>query len=133
MPSIASRRTLAILALAAVAAVAILACSLLVERNPMQCQTDSDCERFGGYPYCTEGVCVASGLGPAGCFRGTPSTEEELLNQCTTGTCVPYDNCAKLGVCSDSLPSLVSRPDAGVAPKPDLKPDSSKPDLQATE
>ena len=84
-------------------------CSLALDTESAQCTADADCERFGTYPVCQEGVCVPSGLGPQGCFRGTASSEEQFLNQCTRAECVPFDNCARLGLCSagDALPDLV--------------------------
>jgi hypothetical protein len=98
-----------------VAFMAAAGCSTLVERAPTQCKTDDDCIRFGGRPLCQAGICVASGLGPEGCFYGTPDTEDNLLNQCTTGKCEPYDNCGRLQLCSGAaLPPLVPQPDAGV-------------------
>ncbi|QSQ22454.1 hypothetical protein JY651_46305 [Pyxidicoccus parkwayensis] len=91
---------------------ALAGCSLALDTESAQCSTDADCERFGTYPLCQEGVCVPSGLGPQGCFRGNASTEEQFLNQCTRAECVPFDNCARLGLCnaSDPLPDLVPRP-----------------------
>jgi hypothetical protein len=43
-----------------------------------------------------------TGLGPPGCFFGTPSTKPEFANQCTTATVIPFDNCARLGACDDA-------------------------------
>jgi len=135
---VAVHRLVALAGLAAALALAA-GCSMLVERSPSQCKTDDDCTRFGGRPLCQAGVCVASGLGPEGCFYGTPVTEDNLLNQCTTGKCEPYDNCARLQLCSGAaLPSLVPQPDAGVpkdqgAPKDTAAPReaAAKPDTTA--
>ena len=44
-------------------------CSLLTDHSSVQCTRDEDCARYGQHPYCKQGVCVASGLGPEGCFR----------------------------------------------------------------
>jgi hypothetical protein len=63
---------------------------------------DSDCEQYGNHPFCKEGVCVDSGLGPPGCFFGTPMTQAEFANQCTTSTTTPYDNCKHLNLCDDN-------------------------------
>lgn len=73
-------------------------CSFLLDRSA-QCSTDDDCTRFGGHPYCQGGVCVPSGLGPDGCFSGTPTKQTDYLNACTTAANVPFDNCARLGLC----------------------------------
>ena len=70
-------------------------------------QDDDDCTRFGGHPLCQDGVCVL-GLGPEGCFAGTPTTQSEYLNACSTAANVPFDNCARLGLCdSMTLPATV--------------------------
>jgi phage tail protein X len=86
-------------------------CSLLVDHTSAQCETDDDCLRFGGRPFCQRGVCVPSGLGPEGCVIGTPKSQGDYLNACSTAACVPFDNCARLGLCT---------PDA--APPPGLDP-----------
>ena len=90
---------------------AVSGCSLIVERRAVQCTTDADCSTFGPHPFCIQNVCVESGLGPAGCFYGTPATDLQYLNQCSTG-CLAFDNCARLGLCSPSaeLPPLIPRP-----------------------
>lgn len=79
----------------------LVACSFLVEKTEVQCSTDADCQGFtqDAHPFCNSGVCVASGLGPSGCFFGTPTTQSSYLNQCTTSRCVPFDNCERLGLC----------------------------------
>jgi len=88
----------------------LAACSLVVDRNPDQCVSDKECERFSGHPVCVNRVCVASGLGPVGCFFGTPQKDAEFLNQCTTATALPFDNCKVLGLCSGALPPLKDPP-----------------------
>ena len=116
---VAMRRAAGLVSLVAGVALLTGACSLLVEKEQKQCVVDKDCQRFdaGSLPICSLGVCVASGLGPPGCFRGTPAREEELLNQCTTGKCVPFDNCARLRLCSGAaLPATKDPPPGGVAP-----------------
>ena len=98
--------------LASVFLMAAGGCSLALDTESAQCTTDADCEHFGTYPLCQEGVCVPSGLGPQGCFRGNASSEEQFLNQCTRAECQPFDNCARLGLCNpgEPLPDLVPRP-----------------------
>jgi hypothetical protein len=87
------------------------ACSVLVEDQTDQCAIDADCEEFGNHPYCIDGICVESGLGPPGCFLGEPATNEQFQNQCTSSQCEPFDNCTRLGLCSGSqLPPLVPPP-----------------------
>src|SRR5580658_1216981 len=89
-------------ALVGVTLLASGACTALIDRSATQCGTDSDCERFGGHPYCQGGVCVASGLGPADCFYGTPQQPSDFLNQCSTAQCLSFDNCQRLGLCGGS-------------------------------
>jgi len=48
---------------------------------------------------CSQGLCVNSGLGPLGCFAGTPATNDQYLNACTTAQNMPFDNCGRLGLC----------------------------------
>lgn len=95
------------------------ACSLLFDRSPEQCTTRQDCiaQGFTGTPVCEQGVCVATNLGPEGCFLGTPTTPAEFANQCTTAQCEAFDNCARLGICgpNDPLPQPVVPPDAGAS------------------
>jgi hypothetical protein len=81
-------------------AFALSGCSLIVDRSAAQCRSDGDCLRFGGHPSCKAGVCVPSLLGPDGCVLGPPQTEIDYLNHCSTATCVPFDNCGRLGLCS---------------------------------
>ena len=77
-------------------------CSLVLDKSETQCSTDTDCEHFGNHPFCQEGLCVASGLGPAGCFYGTPTTQDQFANQCTTAQTIPFDNCMRAGLCDDT-------------------------------
>jgi ABC-type phosphate transport system substrate-binding protein len=76
------------------------ACSALLDHSATQCETDSDCVRFGGQPLCQQGVCVSSGLGPSDCFSGTPSQAQDFMNQCSAAQCVSFDSCAH-GLCDD--------------------------------
>jgi hypothetical protein len=77
-------------------------CSFIVDKNETQCVMDSDCEQYGNHPFCQEGVCVDSGLGPPGCFFGTPMTQADFANQCTRATTTSYDNCKRLNLCDDN-------------------------------
>jgi hypothetical protein len=71
-------------------------CSFLIDSKAEQCSIDADCTQFGGHPFCKQGVCVESGLGPDGCFFGTPTQQTDYLNACTTSKFVAYDNCGEL-------------------------------------
>jgi ABC-type phosphate transport system substrate-binding protein len=93
---------------------ACAACSLLVDRSSVQCRSDSDCAKFGSHPYCQNGVCVASGLGPSNCFYGTPAQPEDFLNQCSTAQCLSFDNCSRLGLCGGDFNAPLIMP-----PSPD--------------
>jgi hypothetical protein len=90
------------------------ACSLMVDTNTTQCRSDSDCARFGAVCNQEQRVCVnANGpgsadggradppsdtmaaptcTGPGGCYACTPTSEEQIVSQCTDSTCVPFDN-----------------------------------------
>lgn len=90
-------------------------CSLVVESQDRQCESDADCRGFdGGVCDVAGGVCVrrdavgstssaSSGgggggaggggcVGEDGCFACAPSAQAEFLNACTDAACVPYDN-----------------------------------------
>jgi ABC-type phosphate transport system substrate-binding protein len=94
------------------------ACSLLLDRSD-QCATDNDCVSFGNHPVCHGGFCVSSGLGPPGCFFGTPQNQGQYANACSTSQCIPFDNCARLGLCQSTgaIPDTVVTPaNLGTAP-----------------
>ena len=96
-----------------VGSVWLCGCSLIVESRQAQCQTDRDCSKFAPHPFCVGGVCVESGLGPAGCTATpTPGSDADYLNACTASSCVPFDNCARLQWCDQNaeLPALLARP-----------------------
>ncbi|HEX3758633.1 MAG TPA: hypothetical protein VHW23_07995, partial [Kofleriaceae bacterium] len=113
-----SRWNRAVLCLGMLASL-IAACSVLFDHDRDQCATSHDCEAFPGHPVCQAGVCIASHLGPDGCFFGTPSTSDQFANRCSTSSCEPFDNCARLGLCksADQPPPAIAPPvpDAGVA------------------
>lgn len=95
------------------------ACSVMSDRDIVQCKTDLDCAKFEtgdtAHAVCTQNVCVNSGLGPKGCFSGTPTTTVEYLNACTSAQNLPFDNCARLGLCGadDVLPAPMPPVSAG--------------------
>jgi hypothetical protein len=89
------------------------ACTVLLDRNAIQCQTDGDCAKFGNHPYCENGLCVQSGLSPKDCFYGTPQRPNDFLNQCSAVQCLSFDNCSRLGLCGGA-----SNLDAALAPPP---------------
>ena len=99
-------------------AVAGTGCSLLLDRSSTQCKTDNDCARYGSHPLCQSGVCVASGLGPEGCFYGTPATQADYLNACSTAACVPFDNCGRLDSCGPDggMPATVDPTNGAIPP-----------------
>ncbi|HEU4536221.1 MAG TPA: hypothetical protein VFS00_18985, partial [Polyangiaceae bacterium] len=81
-----ARSAAAALALAALAAFATGAagCSLAIHDDGDQCAVDADCTGFDSSAVCRQGVCVASGLGPPGCFAGTPTNDAQFRKHCTT-------------------------------------------------
>ena len=109
---------IAILALGGGCLLASAGCSLILDRSTAQCHTDDDCTRFGGHPLCQGGVCVPSGLGPEGCFAGTPQSQSDYLNACSVAACVPFDNCARLGMCDPmaTLPATVDPTNPTIPP-----------------
>jgi hypothetical protein len=107
------------------ALLACAACTALVDRTATQCTVDSDCEVFGGHPYCQGGVCVPSGLGPASCVAGAPAKPTDFLNRCGTAQCLAFDDCQRLGECGGA-----TNMDAALAPPP--APDASTPGGAAT-
>lgn len=102
-----------VLSLATVAAAALstgTGCSALVDKDAVQCTIDADCERLGGHPQCNAGICVETGLGPEGCFAGTPTKQSEFLNACSVSRYEAYDNCERLGLCNgQALPTPTDR------------------------
>jgi hypothetical protein len=76
------------------------ACTALIDHDATQCRSDSDCAKFGDHPYCEQGLCVPSGLGPASCFYGTPQQPPDFMNQCSTAACLSFSNCQRLQLCS---------------------------------
>jgi hypothetical protein len=66
---------------------------------------------------------AATTAGPPGCFRGTPSTDVDFFNQCTSSQFLAFDNCARLRLCSDAVPALVDP----VGSTPDMTPSGDPP------
>jgi hypothetical protein len=106
-------------------------CTALLDRSAVQCETDTDCEHFGGHPYCRSSTCVRSYLEPKDCVLATPArppvTHQEFLNQCTlnylpdpTGTtCLSFDTCGRVpGTCGKANDGGLMGP-AAPAPAPD--------------
>ncbi len=110
------------------------ACSLILDKSKDQCAADGDCAKFGAGFSCKAGLCK-SGLLPdgafptdgaflpdgaladGGCVPKSPKTSpDEFLNEkCTDSKCIPFDNCARLGLCDGGpLPTLIDPPDGGV-------------------
>jgi hypothetical protein len=112
------------------------ACSLLLNTKADQCGSDADCKKLSATAVCQVNVCVDNGasteagtveagstdgsvlpdgapLGDAGCTPKVPDAQTDYLNEtCTNAVCIPFDNCARLGVCDGSLPALIV-PDGG--------------------
>jgi hypothetical protein len=117
-----------------VSATSLVACSLILDKEKDQCASNGDCAKFGSGYTCNAGVCqkptastdgavdpdgaVNPDGGDAGCTPKVPKvSREEFLNEtCTDSKCIPFDNCARLGVCEGdaALPALVDPPDGGV-------------------
>jgi hypothetical protein len=63
-----------------------------------------------GGPNAEAGPCQTGG------FAGDPTTNEQFLNRCTTAECLPFDNCAKLGICGSDAGFLPAfDPEAGTS------------------
>ena len=114
----------------------LAACTALLNTSADQCGSDADCKKFSATAVCQVGVCVDNAASneagteggmvvtdgsapdgssnlPDGCTPKTPVTQNDYLNEtCTNATCIPFDNCARLGVCDGSLPALIV-PDGG--------------------
>src|SRR5262249_20058877 len=56
--------------------------------------------------------------GPEGCFAGTPQTQNDYLNACSTAATVPFDNCARLGLCDPmaQIPAAVTPMNPAIPP-----------------
>jgi hypothetical protein len=122
-------------------------CTVLLDHSPAQCETDADCQHFGGHPYCRASTCVRSYLQPTDCLLATPArppgTRAEFLNQCSlnylpdpTGTtCLSFDNCSRVpGICGSANdagimgpPAPPPLPDAGATTPPINVPTGSPP------
>ena len=98
------------------------ACSLVVGNDTVQCSSDNDCKGYAADAVCRSSVCVSPGAaaavdgGPTACTPKTPTTQLDILNEpCTGSTCIPFDDCARAGLCNDaSLPALLTPGDGGV-------------------
>ena len=98
------------------------ACSLVVTNDTDQCSTDGDCASHGAGAVCRSGVCINAsspsngGDGSTTCTPKTPVTQLDILNEpCTNATCISFDDCARLGICTDAgLPALITPGDGGV-------------------
>jgi len=79
----------------------ITGCSFVLDSAKEQCDSDGDCAHFGGHPTCQDHVCMPSGLGPPDCFFGDPTLQDQFANRCTAAQTLQFDNCGRLGLCSD--------------------------------
>jgi hypothetical protein len=122
---------------AVVAGLAVVySCSLIVDTQSQQCQSNSDCAGFPGATCNTTlGVCVGTsseggsgegcdvdgGINGGGCYNTSlaacvATSNAQLLNACTTG-CTPFDNSMLKGFVDAgfALPDLpVPGPDGGL-------------------
>ncbi len=93
------------------AAMLLGSCSVLLDKQTAQCESDRDCARFS-MTVCDRRarVCVASPAdaatadvatssdtadscqGPAGCYACQPSNDDQVQAACTDSTCIPFDN-----------------------------------------
>ena len=112
--------------LATLIAAPLLACTALISRDVDQCTVDGDCAHFGGHPYCQRGVCVASDLGPPGCFLGDASAPSDFLNQCSTAQCLVSDPCHDNGICDLDAQAAIEAPEAA-APSTTTPSDAAPP------
>jgi hypothetical protein len=88
-------------------------CTFLIDADRVRCTQDTDCWKFDAtFPICRDAVCVSSGLGPKGCaLAGGGATSDELANSCSQSSCIPFDNCARPGLCNgEVLPALIEPP-----------------------
>lgn len=109
---------------------ALAACSLILDTKKDQCTVDGDCAKFGGTSKCVSGVCSQSSsltdgsipdattdgsLPDGACVPKEPkSSREDFLNEtCTDSKCIPFDDCARVGLCDGGLPPLVDPPEGG--------------------
>jgi hypothetical protein len=107
------RRSLTLLGLL-LGLVKLCACTVLLDTQIRQCQTNSDCSRFGdsicdpdqqlcvprpvtmktlvdaGMSSAVDGAATCSGKN--GCFACTPKVDPDFFNGCTDSRCVPFDN-----------------------------------------
>jgi hypothetical protein len=124
---------------AVVVTASLVACSLIVDKDKDQCSSTADCSPAGS-AMCIDGVCVVGGGSDAAndgnavadsqtgdgatdgaCVPKVPVSQDDFLNEkCTNAQCIPFDNCARIGLCpgvdggDGGLPALVDPPDGGV-------------------
>jgi len=96
------------------------ACSVMFDRDAVQCRTNSDCTKFETPDvqhavFCQQGVCVESNLGPKGCVSGPPASTTDYFNACTDAKTVSFDNCKKLDLCLTGAPLPDPQPPQGGA------------------
>lgn len=100
------------------------ACSLALNQDKNQCQADADCNAIAAGRTCRAGVCEPAPKadvpppqlteGPVIPAPPPPSTALPCASPaptCANNICVPFDNCARLGLCAGAaLPPLVAPP-----------------------
>ena len=111
------RRILTLLALL-LGLVKLCACSVLLDTQIRQCQSNADCSRFGADSVCDQDqqLCVprpptkmqsasdagmmasvpadggVSCSGKNGCYACAPKVDPDFFNGCTDARCIPFDN-----------------------------------------
>lgn len=109
---------------AALLCAALGGCSFVLDSSSKQCSVDADCSG-PNHPVCQQNVCVDSGLGPDGCFFGSPGKQTDFLNQCTTSAFKDFSNCDRIGLCSSSQtlpPQSMAMGSVAPSPSPPQKP-----------
>jgi hypothetical protein len=65
-------------------------------------------------------------MGPPGCWQGTPSTDADFFNRCTTAQFQSFDNCARLKLCKGEVWPLIDPPAIMTVPVADPPPDPGR-------
>ena len=104
---------------------AVGGCTRLLDHSTVRCNVDEDCSGYSEYhPFCRQHVCVPSGLAPKHCFFATdenpPMTDEDFLNQCSTGFLPSSPRNEKVEECLSDIRN--TDPDAGIRMPPTRAP-----------
>jgi hypothetical protein len=83
--------------------------------------TSSGCNRLLGiddHPLDPNGNAPVIEAGPPGCWQGTPSTDADFFNGCTTSQFQSFDNCARMHLCKGDVWPLIDPPVMMTSPAP---------------